>query len=139
MQTEIVVRKNRAQRRGILFIFVLMVCASILEVVLMYPLYQFGLLSLFASCPAAVVWLYYETWHISLSAKGISNKSVFTRAREYSYSQITDARVAYSVTMHYHICLTFSDGHSIRFQAEDENAVMAKRRIQSHCSIRTNS
>ena len=56
--------------------------------------------------------------------------------KAYSYYQITDAYAAHSYTLHEHICLTFSDGKRIIIKSEDDNAGAARRKIQSHHSIR---
>lgn len=133
----IVVRKSKAQRAGNCFLFAIMVCAATTACLLWSPFVQTFLLFFPVILPMFFVMLYYETWQVSFFPSKITFKYLFVRAKTYSYHQITDAYVAYSYTLHEHICLTFSDGKSIRFRAEDENYGIARRRIQSHRSIRT--
>lgn len=80
--------------------------------------------------------LYYEIWQVSFAPNTITIKRLFFGTKTYAYVQISDAYIAYSYTVHKHICLSFTDGKKIRFRMEDENAGIAKREIQSHHSIR---
>lgn len=136
MKKVITVRKNEAQRMGLFCLLMLMICASITVCVLWSPYVQTFLLFVPIILPMFFVLLYYETWQLSLSSNKITLKYLFLQPMTYSYSQIIDAYAAYSYTLHEHICLTFSDGKHIRFRTEDENAGMARRKIQSHHSIR---
>lgn len=136
MKKVIVVRKNEAQRAGMWFLLVIMVCAAAAVCLLWSPFVQSFLLFLPIILPVFFIVLYYEIWQLALGPSEITIKRLFLGAKTYSYGQITDAYVAYSYTLHEHICLSFSDGAKIRFRMEDENASIARRRIQSHHSIR---
>lgn len=135
MKKVIVVKKNKAQRAGNGVLLVIIVCAAAIACMLWSPFVQTFLLFFLAILPMLLVVIYYETWRVSFGLSKITIKRMFFE-KIYSYYQITDAYVAYSYTLHEHICLTFSDGKSIRFRSEDENAGIARRRIQSHHSIR---
>lgn len=135
MKKVIVVRKNKAQRAGICVLIVIMICAAAIACMLWSPFVQTFLLFFLMILPMLFVVLYYETWRVSLGPNKITIKRMFFE-KTYFYYQITDAYVAYSYTQHEHVCLTFSDGKSIRFRSDDENAGIARRRILSHHSIR---
>ena len=137
MKKEVVVRKKRSQRLGVFFVFLLMLTLSIFATVFLYPLYYFGLLSIIGAMPALYIFLYYEIWCISFSAKEITVKCMFQRTRSYSYSQIVDGYIANSYTMYQHVSLTFCDKRKLRFRMEDENANRALKTIQSHYSLRS--
>lgn len=136
MKKVIVVRKNKAQRAGMWFLFAIMVCSAIAVCLLWSPSAQSFLLFFPIILPVFFMALYYEFWQVSLAPSAITTKRLFLGAKTYSYGQISDVYVAYSYTLHEHVCLSFSDGKRIRFRAEDENANIARRRIQSHHSIR---
>ena len=135
MKKVIVVRKNKAQRTGNWALLVSMVCGGAVACMLWSPYVETFLLFLPAMLPAFFIVLYFETWRISLGPNNITIKHMF-HEKTYSYYQITDAYAAHSYTLHEHVCLTFSDGKRIIIRSEDENAGVARRRIQSHRSIR---
>lgn len=136
MKKMIVVRKNKSQRAGMWFLFVIMVCAVIAVCLLWSPFVQSFLLFLPIILPVFFMVLYYEIWQVSLAPNTITIKRLFFGTKTYSFVQISDAYTAYSYTVHEHICLSFTDGKKIRFRMEDENASIARREIQSHHSIR---
>jgi len=135
MKKAIIARKKKSQRIGLLVLFLFMVCACIAVCVLWttdilyFLLFLPGILSFF------FVWLYYETWQITLATNQISIRR-FWKTRTYTYAQIAVLYTAVSYTLHDHICITFSDGKRIILRAEDENAGKARRCLQSHHSIR---
>lgn len=136
MRKEIIVRKSSAQRHGLLIISLVFVCLSVLAIVLFYPLYHFGLISLLGSLPVLYILLYYERWRVSLCSKSITVRCLLRRTRSYTYSQLADGYIASSYTLHQHICLTFFDGRRLIIRAVDENAGKAIKMIQSHISLR---
>lgn len=136
MKKVIVVKKNKAQRTGICVLLVIMVCAAVIACMLWSPYVQTFLMFIPIILPMFFVLLYYETWQIFLGPDKITIKCMFYRARTYTYYEISDAYIAYSYTLHEHICLTFFDGKKIIIRLEDEDAGLARRRIQSHHSIR---
>lgn len=135
MKKVIVVRKNKAQRTGNRVLLVIMICAAAIACMFWAPFVQAFLLFFPAFLPMLVIVLYYETWRVSLGPNKITVKCMFFE-KAYSYYQITDAYAAHSYTLHEHICLTFSDGKRIIIKSEDDNAGAARRKIQSHHSIR---
>ena len=136
MKKVTVIRKNKAQRAGMWFLLIVFVCAAVAVCLLWSPYVQSFLLFFPIILPVLFMALYYEIWRVSLGTGKITIKRLFSGTKTYSYDQIIDAYVAYSYTLHEHICLSFSDGKRIRFRTEDENANMARRIIQSHHSIR---
>lgn len=136
MKKTTVVRKNKAQRAGMWFLLVIMVCAVIAVCLLWSPFVQSFLLFLPIIFPAFFMVLYDEIWQVSFGPSTMTIKRLFFGEKTYSYGQISDAYVAYSYTLHEHICLSFTDGKKLRFRMEDENAGFARRAIQSHHSIR---
>lgn len=136
MGKEIIVRKNRAQRLGIICVFMLMLILSLLAIILFYPVYYFGVLSLIGTLPILYILLYYETWQISISSNKITMKCLFKRTKSYSFSQIVDGYIANSYTLHQYVCLLFYDKRRLQFRMEDENAKKALKGIQAHRSIR---
>lgn len=136
MKKIIIVRKNRAQRCGLLVLYLTMVCLSVFLITLLFPVYYYGLLSLTGTIPILYVLIYYQTWRISFSAKHITIKQLFRKSKTYTYSQITDGYIANSYTLHQHVSLAFYDNRSFRFRIEDENANIALKIIQTHHSLR---
>jgi len=92
-------------------------------------------LLLIVSSPLIFVILHYEKWRISFYDAKITIRK-FGRTKTYTYYQITDAYTAHSYTLHDHICLVFSDGKKLIIRSDDENSDYARRKIQSHRSIR---
>lgn len=136
MRKEIIVQKSRAQRLGIICVFILLLILSILEIILLYPVYYFGVLSLIGTLPVLYILLYYETWQISVSSNKITVKCLFKRTKSYSFSQIVDGYIANSYTLHQYVCLFFYDKRRLQFRMKDENANKALKRIQAHHSLR---
>lgn len=136
MIKEIIVRKNRTQRLGILIVFLLMVSFSIYISILFYPVYYFGLLSIIGTLPVLCIFLYYDTWQISFSTKSITVKSLFRKTQSYTYHQISDGYIADSYTLYQYVSLSFMDKRKLRFRMEDENASKAVQIIQAHRSLR---
>lgn len=137
MKKVITVRKNRAQRAGLWFLLVTIVCAAVAVSLFWSPFVQSFLLFFPIILLALFMALYYEIWQVSFDQRKISLKRLFLRTRTYSYTQISDAYTTYSISLRdEHICLLFSDGKKIVFLLKDENAAMAKRMLLSHYSLR---
>ena len=137
MKKEIIVRKSRGRRLGLVVIFAVMASLCVLSIVLLYPLYHFGCLSLIGILPLLCVLLYYETWRVSINHKNITISYLGRHITSYSYYQIKDAYITNSYTLHQHICLTFFDNKKLIIRMDDENANKAVKIIQSHCSLRS--
>lgn len=101
-----------------------------------FPLCEYGLLSLIGTLPILYIWLYYQMWSISFSERQITIKHFLRKAKIYTYSQIKDGRISNSYTLHQNIFLRFSDGRSCLFRLEYENAKNALKIIQTHSSLR---
>lgn len=83
------------------------------------------------------IMLYYETWQIRLTEKEIE-KSVLGKKRAYSYTQIQQVtKTFYASERNVVIRLKFLDGVAMQFRKDDENAEMAEKHLQRHCSIKT--
>lgn len=136
MKKAIVVRKNKAQKVCIWFLLVLVICAAVTVCLLWAPFVQSIFLFLPIILPVLFMALYYETWQVSFGLSEITVNCLFFAQKIYYYRQISDVYIAYSYTLHEHICLSFSDGKKIILRMEDENTGKAKRVIQSHHSIR---
>ena len=136
MERLIIVKKNRSQRIGIYCVLVLIILALVAVFMLWLPSVETILLFFPAILPVLLILLYYETWQVALGPNTISIKCLFFRDKTYSYSQLIDVHITFSYTLHEHICITLPDGKCIRLRTEDENFSKARRKLQSHYSIR---
>lgn len=136
MKKTVVVRKKATQRYGILILYLAMICFSVLFSILISPLHYYGLLLLIGTIPVLCVWIYYQMWSISFSARHITIKCFLRKSRTYAYSQITDGYISNSYTLHRYVFLKFCDKQSCRFRMEDENLEAALKIIQAHRSLR---
>ncbi len=131
MKKDILVKKNSAQRTGIrtvtiLFsLFIAAVCFAAPKLLLCLS----GLL------PVILVLFYYESWSVRFSSTEISRKIFFTE-RVYTYHMLVSVFRTHSVAAKGTVIrMIFSDGKSIRFRTDDDNAPQAVKRILSHKAI----
>ena len=134
MKKVIVVKHNSLQKLGFYIIATLLFIVA--AVCLLYSKsVLLALLLLIVYSPLVFVILHYERWRVSFDDAKITIRE-FGHSKTYSYYQITDAYTAHSYTLHDHICLVFFDGKKLIIRSDDENSDYARRKIQSHRSIR---
>ena len=92
-----------------------------------------GCLPLLLSVP---MMLYYETWQIRFTAQGIEKSLFFRKTKRYSYVQLQEVTKGYYTSERdIVIRMVFTDKKAMQFRKDDENAEIAERRLQKHCSI----
>ena len=132
----IVVRKCKSHRIGIavfaiLILVILTVCVLSLHsaaALLLYipPLVIFAPLT-----------LYYLTWNIQFEEKTIVKRVFFTEISRCSYSAIREVvKRYYTSERNFTIRMHFTNGKTLQFRMDDENAEKAVKVLQKHCSIK---
>ena len=136
MKKEILVRKCVKHRYIMLFFTAVF---ALVPVLLLAAVPQ-PLLALVGGIPFLAflpVVFYYQTWHIRFTHQGME-ASVFGNKKQYSYTQIQKVEKAYYTSQRDSVIrIVLTDGKSIRFRQDDENAPKAEKELQKHCSIKT--
>ena len=82
------------------------------------------------------VMLYYETWQIRFTDTGIET-AVFWKKKQYSYTQIRRATKGYAISQSARVIrIEFSNGSVTELRLDDENAAIAEKKLNKHCSIK---
>ena len=136
MKKEILVRKGVKHRHTMMFFAAVF---ALVPVILLAMIPQ-PLLALVGGIPFLAflpVVFYYHTWQIRFTPQGIET-SVFGNKKQYSYTQIQKVEKAhYTSERDVVIRIVLTDGKTIRFRQDDENAPKAEKELQKHCSIKT--
>lgn len=86
------------------------------------------------------VTLYYTTWQLRFGKNKIEKKVFFRKTKSYSYGQLQEVVKGYYSSENNHcIRMHFSDGKTLQFRLDDENAAKAEKRLQKRCSFKTAS
>ncbi|MBE6933185.1 MAG: hypothetical protein E7464_07395 [Ruminococcaceae bacterium] len=137
MKHTVTVRKNRSHRWLIRFLMLIAAILLIWIVIAFHdPLYVLvWFLPILMMSPVAI---YYETWQITFSDKGIVKKVFFTKGKSFSYTQLLKVTKAFyqsegsnCIRMH------FKNGKTLQFRMDDEGAYKAEKELLKHCSIKT--
>lgn len=136
MKKTVIAKKPKAHRIGVGVLFGLMtavvtVCALHLGTAAAALLYA-PILMLMGPVTA-----YYFTWQIRFSRQEIVRK-VFWKKKSYPYTQLREVVKSSYVSEHgFCVRMVFTDGKTLRFRMDDENAAQAVKELQMHCSIKT--
>lgn len=138
MKNTIVVRKNKAHRTLVISLTIILALLILIQLnvlikkgMLLYILPYLIPLFLFVA-----ISVYYESWKIVFSKESITKSVFFKKSECYNYYNITRAESGFSYTENQYIMVLFSNGKSIRFRKEDENASKAVSILCKHCSIK---
>ena len=136
MKKEILVRKCVKHRYAMMFFTAVF---ALVPIILLAAVPQ-PLLALVGGIPFLVflpVVFYYQTWQIRFTPQGME-VSVFGKKKQYSYTQIQTVEKGYDTSERDTVIrIVLTDGKSIRFRQDDENAPKAEKELQKHCSIKT--
>ena len=138
MSRDIIVSKNKNQVHGIRVFFIIYIIGLIITSTIYIEIFKHIIFLFFPTFVLTLcLLLYYETWQISFSSKGISKRIFWRKTKIYLYSQLNEVTMMYFLSERsYCIVIKFADGKKIRFRLNDENAIKAKNKLLSHCSIR---
>ena len=114
---------------------ILIVLLSALAMALLFwePIYVLPIL-----IPVGIVlplWLYYESWQIVFGTDGITKKVFLSSGRSYYWHQLRSVQHRHSYTEGQQIIMEFTDGKTLVFRLEDQNASKALSKISTHRSI----
>ena len=137
MKQTVTVRKCKSYRWMFRFLMLIVAILPIWSLISFHDslLVLVGCLPVLLISPMAI---YYETWQITFSEKGIATKVFFSNGKTFSYSQL------YKVTeSFYHsenntcIRMHFKNGKILQFRMDDDGAYKAEKELLKHCSIKT--
>lgn len=134
---KITVRKKTAHLHAVRFISVFFAAATaVLLFVLREHIFYAFLLCLPFDLPVLALWLYYETWKMTLvSSPLVIRKRVFFTEKAFPYYEIKYA-VRIFVRARVRIKIYLKNGKSMCFYADDKNAWKAERFLLQRISFR---
>ena len=132
----IVIRKCKSHRIGITVFAILM---FVILTVIILPLHSAAALLLYI--PPLIVLvpliLYYLTWNMRFEEKVIVKCIFFAEISRCSYSTLRDVvKRYYTSERNFTIRMHFTNGKTLQFRMDDENAEKAVKVLQKHCSIK---
>ena len=133
----IIVKKCKSHRIGIAVFAILML---IILTVCVLSLHSAAALLLYIPTLVILVplTLYYLTWNIRFEEKVIVKRVFFLKISRFSYSELREAvKRYYTSERNFTIRMHFSNGKTLQFRMDDENAEKAVKALHKHCSIRT--
>ena len=78
------------------------------------------------------------TWNIRFEDKTIVKSAFFADLSKFSYSALRDVvKRYYTSERNFTIRRHFTNGKTLQFRMDDENAEKAVKVLQKHCSIKT--
>lgn len=133
----IVIKKCKSHRIGIAIFAIL-----ILVILTVCVLSMHSAAALLLYIPPLVIFapltLYYLTWNIRFEEKSIVNCVFFTETSIFSYSALREVvKRYYTSERNFTIRMHFTNGKTLQFRMDDENAEKAVKVLQKHCSIKT--
>lgn len=130
---KVTIRKNQTQRYCFRFILLLISLALVFILFCNEP----PLLLVFFPCEVifGVILVYMESWRILFYADHIEKQVFFITVDHYSYSDIKDIYISYSVTDHEYVVISYVNQKQMSFRLQDMNASKALKVLQSHKSV----
>ena len=133
----IVVRKCKSHRTGIAVFGILM---FVILTLIILSLHSAAALLLYipALVLLAPLTIYFLTWNIRFEDKTIVKSAFFADLSKFSYSALRDVvKRYYTSERNFTIRMHFTNGKTLQFRMDDENAEKAVKVLQKHCSIKT--
>lgn len=130
---KITVRKNQVLR--CCFRFILLLFSFIIAFILFWKEAPLLLVFIPLEVIFGVVLIYMESWQILFFTDHIEKQVFFLTVSHYSYSDINDIYISYSVTDHEYVVISYANQKRISFQLKDVNASKALKILRSHKSI----
>ena len=133
----VVVRKCKSHRTGIAVFGILM---FVILTIIILSFHSAAALLLYIPPMIILVHLtlYYLTWNIRFEDKTIVKSAFFADLSKFSYSALRDVvKRYYTSERNFTIRMHFTNGKTLQFRMDDENAEKAVKVLQKHCSIKT--